>query len=119
MVGFFKYPKRKLKRLIKDGEYDEAILLGTRLEYDFANDHDFMFIMGSIYLIVEDAQKALSYFEKAIALDDNDVETFVLKTNAHLTLEQKDGAITCCRRILELRPEDSEALQLLRQLEDL
>ena len=117
MAGLFSYPKRRLKKLIKDGEYDEAIRLGTSLEPDLSDDHDFMFIMGSIYLIVEDAQKALPYFEKAIRLDGDDVETLALKTNAHLALGQKDDAVACCRRILELRPGHTEAGRLLGELE--
>ena len=40
MVNFFKYPKRHLKKLIKDGEYVEAIKLGKSLESKFSDDYD-------------------------------------------------------------------------------
>jgi len=73
--------------------------------------------MGSIFFIVEDAKKALPYFEKAFQLDDSDIETLTLKTNVHLALEQKDEAIDCCRRILKLQPKNSEAQKILDELE--
>jgi tetratricopeptide (TPR) repeat protein len=117
MVGLFKHPKRRLKKLLKDGEYGEAIAFGRGLESKYSDDPDFMFIMGSIFFIVEDAKKALPYFEKAFQLDNNDVETLALKTNVHLALEQKDEAIDCCRRILKLQPKNSEAQKILDELE--
>ena len=119
MVGLFKKPKRHMKKLIKDGEYDEAIAFGKNLESKYSDDHDFMFIMGSVYFIVDDAKKALPYFEKAFQLDKNDVETLTLKTNVHLALEQKSEAMDCCNRILKLQPENTEAQDLLENLENL
>jgi len=119
MVGIFKHPKRRLKKLLKDGEYAEAIKFGKSLESEYSEDHDFMFIMGSVYFIVDDAKKALPYFEKAFELDNSDVENLALKTNVHLALKQKDEAIDCCRRILTLEPENSEAKSLLEELESI
>ena len=119
MVGLFKHPKRRIKKLIKDGEYDEAISFGKSLESEYSEDHDFMFIMGSVYFIVDDAKKALPYFEKAFELDKNDIENLTLKTNVHLALQQKDKAIECCKRILQLQPKNSEASDLLDELESI
>ncbi|PIW33485.1 MAG: hypothetical protein COW27_00520 [Nitrosopumilales archaeon CG15_BIG_FIL_POST_REV_8_21_14_020_37_12] len=118
MVGLFSYPKRHLKKLIKDGEYVDALEYGKNLEPKFAKDPDFMFIMGSIYYILEDAQRALPYFEQAHAMKSDDVETLVLKTNAHLSLQQKDKAIDCCKKILKLQPDNYEAHGLLEKLEN-
>ncbi|MCV0431277.1 tetratricopeptide repeat protein [Nitrosopumilus sp.] len=117
MVGLFKHPKRKIKKLLKDGEYDEAIKFGQGLESEYSDDHDFMFIMGSAFFIVDDAKRALPYFQKAFELDNDDVETLTLKTNVHLALEQKNEAIECCQRILKLEPKNTEAQQLLDELE--
>ena len=119
MVSIFRYPKRRLKKLVEKGDYPEAIELGKSLESEFSDDHDFMFIMGSVYFIVEDAKKALPYFEKSLQLDNNDVDTLILKTDVHLALEQKDEAIDCCKRILKLQPKHSEAKELLEKLENL
>ena len=85
----------------------------------FSEDSDFMFIMGSTYYILEDSKKAVPYFEKAHNLNPNDVETLTLKTNAHLTLQQKDEAIECCKKILKLQPDNHEAQGLLEKLENI
>ncbi len=119
MVSLFRYPKRRLKKLIREGEYVEAIEFGNSLESKFSNDPDFMFIMGGVYVILEDVKKALPYYEKAVQLDNNDVETLKLKTDVHLALQQKDEAIDCCKRILELEPKNYKAQELLEELENL
>jgi len=119
MVGLFKQPKRRLKKLLRDGEYTDAIVFGKNLESEYSDDSDFMFIMGSIYFIVDDAKNALPYFEKSFQLDADDVEMLTLKTNVHLALEQKDEDIDCCRRIIKLEPKNSEAESLLDQLENI
>jgi len=118
MVSLIRYPKRRLKKLIREGEYIEAIEFGNSLESEFSDDPDFMFIMGGVYVILEDAKKALPYYEKAFQLDNNDVETLKLKTNVHLSLQQKDKAIDCCKRILKLEPKNYEAQELLEELEN-
>ena len=119
MTGLFKQPKRKLKKLIRDGEYDVAIEFGKSLESKYSDDSDFMFIMGSIFYILEDSKKALPYFEKSFQINDSDIETLNLKTNVHLALQQKDEAIICCKQILELEPKNSEAKVLLEKLENI
>jgi len=119
MVSLFRYPKRRLKKLIREGEYVQAIEFGNSLESKFSDDPDFMFIMGGVYVILEDPKKALPYYEKAVQLDNNDVETLKLKTDVHLALEQKNKAIDCCKRILELEPKNYEAKELLEELENL
>ena len=119
MVGLFKHPKRKIKKLIKQGDYEDAIQLGKSLESKYSDDHDFMFIMGSVYFLVDDPKKALPYFEKAFQLDKTDIELLRLKTNIHLALEQKDEAINCCEHILKIDPKNNETHELLDQLESL
>lgn len=119
MVGLFSYPKRRLRKLVKDGEYVDALEFGKSLESQFSKDSDFMFMMGSIYYILDDSKKAIPYFEKALDINSNDVETLTLKTNAHLALQQKDEAIDCCKKILKLQPDNYEAHGLLEKLENI
>ncbi len=119
MVSLFRYPKRRLKKLIRDGEYSDAIEFANTLESKFSDDPDFMFIVGGVYVILEESKKALPYFEKAVQLDNNDVELLKIKTDVHLDLQQKDEAIVCCKRILELEPKNYEAKELLEELENL
>ncbi|MBI1662468.1 MAG: tetratricopeptide repeat protein [Nitrosopumilus sp.] len=119
MVGLFNHPKRKIRKLITQGNYEDAIRLGKSLESQYSDDHDFMFIMGSVYFLVDDAKKALPYFEKAFQLNEKDVEMLRLKTNVHLALDQKDEAIHCCECILNIDPKNHEAHDLIDQLERL
>jgi len=119
MVSLFRYPKRRLKKLIRDGEYSDALEFANTLESKFSDDPDFMFIVGGVYVILEESKKALPYFEKAVQLDNNDVELLKIKTDVHLDLQQKDEAIVCCKRIVELEPKNYEAKELLEELENL
>lgn len=119
MVGLFSHPKRRLRKLVKDGEYVSALEFGHNIESEYSDDSNFMFIMGSIYFIVEDSKKALPYFEKALNIDPKDIEALTLKTNTHLALQQKDQAIDCCKKILKLEPENYEAHGLLQRLESI
>jgi len=119
MTGLFTYPKRHLKKLVKNGEYVEALEFGKSLQEKFSNDADYLFMMGSVYFILEDSKKSVAYFEKALEIDPNDIETLTLKTNAHLSLQQKDEAIECCKKIIALDPKNYEAHGLLEKLESL
>ena len=118
-MGFILYPKRRLKKLVRDGEYIEALEFGKSIESKYSTDPDYMFIMASTYYIVEDAKRALPYFEKSVELKSDDVDVLTLKTNVHLSLEQKDKAIECCNQIIKLDPENFEAHGLLEKLESL
>lgn len=117
MVGLFSYPKRHLKKLVKNGEYKEAIEFGESIEEKFSKDSDYYFIMGSIYYILEDASNALSYFEKALSLNPNDSETLLLKANVHAFLKEVEQVKDCCNKILEIDPDNSEARNILKNLE--
>ena len=119
MANFFSYPKRRIKKLLRDGEYDQAISYGKSLESKYSDDHDFMFILGSAFFLVDDAKNALPYFERAFQLDNEDIETLTLKTNVHLALNQKDKAIACCKYITKLDPKNTEAQTLLDELQNL
>lgn len=119
MVSLFSYPKRKLKKLVKEGEYKQAVEFGKSLEKQNPNDPDLLFIMGSIFYILKDAKSALHYFDKVLEINDFDPETLFLKANAHVFLQEYDIAADCCRKILEVDYENMEARDLLKQLENI
>jgi len=48
MVSLFRYPKRRLRKLIREGEYVEDIEFGNSLESKHSDDPEFMFIMGGV-----------------------------------------------------------------------
>ena len=67
MTGLFSYPKRKLRKLINEGEYEEAIRFGNQLEQKFSNDPDFLFKSFSIEVI----KYYLSIFEQVFVFGFN------------------------------------------------
>ncbi len=117
-VALFRFPKRRLRKLIHEGEYAEAIRLGAELEPRFGDDADFLFIMGSIYYVVEDAPKALHYFDRSLrAGGADDPETLHLEANIYAHLGDGDKAYDCCRRIIAVDPDHRAAQQMIETLE--
>ncbi len=117
MAALFSYPKRKLKKLVKEGEYKKAVEFGESLIQKNPNDEDLYFMMGSIFYILKDAKSSLYYFDKFLELKEYDAETLMLKANVHVFLKEYDTAIECCKKILNTDPENNEARNLLEQLE--
>lgn len=117
LVGLFSHPKRHLKKLVKEGEYKEALEYGESIEEKFSHDADFFFIMGSIYYILEDAQNALYYFDKSLAINEDDTEALLLKANVHLYLKENKVVQDCCNKILQVDPQNNDAKEILNNLE--
>ena len=117
-MGFFKYPKRRLRKMVQDGQYAEALHFGRSIESEFAEDHDYHFIMGSIHYILEEPRRAIPYFDRAISFQHNDIEALMLKTNAHLAVREVEEAMACCMHILKLNSDHIEARALLNDLQN-
>ena len=118
MVSLFRYPKRRLRKLVQQGEYKEAIEFGKSLEEKFSNDPDFFFIMGSLYYILDDAKNTLYYLDKSLEINENDIETLLLKANVHLYLKELNPVIDCCEKVLEIDPKNSRAQDILDNLHE-
>jgi len=117
MTGLFSYPKRKLRKLIGQGEYEKAISFGNELEVKFSKDPDFLFIMGSMYYMLNDEKKALHYIDRVLEINPYDVETLSLKLRVHQFLKENDVVIDCCRKILDVAPDNFEVRDLITELE--
>lgn len=102
---------------MKEGEYKEALEFGESIEEKFSQDPDYYFIMGSIYYILEDAQNALAYFDKALSLNENDSETLLLQANVYAFLKETEKVKYCCHKILKIDPDNSSAKKILKNLE--
>ncbi len=116
MAGLFVYPKRKLRKMIRNGDYREALEFGDSLEKKFRNDPDFLFIMGSIHYMLENADNAIHYFDRALLINDFDVDTLVLKANVHTAIGEHKDARRCCKKVLEVEPENADARGILEGL---
>lgn len=118
MAGLFSYPKRKLRKLVKAGEYKEAVEFGKSLEEKNPNDADLLFMMGSIFYILKDAKTAINYFDRVLEINNYDQEALLLKANVHVFLKEFDIAIDCCNKVLEMDSENMEAKNILRKIEN-
>ena len=117
MTGLFSYPKRKLRKLISQGEYEQAIEFGNELEAKTPNDPDLLFIMGSMFYILNDEKKTLHYIDRVLEINPYDVESLSLKLRVHQFLKEDDVVIDCCRKILEVAPDNFEVRDLISELE--
>ena len=120
MVGLFNYPKRKMRKLVDNGDYEGALELGHNLEKEkkYQYDEQLLFIIGSVYYILGNADKSLEYLDKSLEISSNDTEALLLKANVHIHLKEKDIAIDCCRKILEIDEENWKVKDLLSDLEN-
>lgn len=117
-MGLFQFPKRRLKKLVKEGDYKEALEFGKSIEGNFSKDPDFFFIMGGIYYILEDAKNALHYFDRVLEINDKDTETLLLKAHVHAFLKENQAVIDCCNKILNIDPDNKQAEEILKNLDE-
>ena len=117
MVGLFSYPKRKLKKLIKQGEYKEAIDFGNTLEEEYRYDPDFLFIMAGMFYILEDPKKTLHYVDRVLEINEFDTESLALKLRAHQHFKETDKVIDCCKKILKIDSDAFDVRDILNELE--
>ena len=104
--------------MVKNGDYREALEFGEGIEDRFASDPDFLFIMGSIYYILENGDNALHYFERALAINDSDIETLALKAALHYARGEAPEARACCERALAVDPDHMASRDMLRDLDE-
>ena len=117
MVGLFSYPKRKLKKLIKQGEFKEAVDFGNTLEEEYKYDPDFLFIMAGMFYILDDAKKTLDYVDRVLEINEFDIEALGLKLRIHQHFKENDKVIDCCKRILKIDSDAYEVRDILNNLE--
>ena len=117
MTGLFSYPKRNLKKLISQGEYEKAIEFGNELEAKSPKDPDLLFILGSMYYILNDEKKTLHYIDRVLEIKPYDVESLSLKLRVHQFLKENDIVIECGKKILEVTPDNFEVRDLITELE--
>ena len=117
MVGLLSYPKRKLKKLIKEGEFKDAIAFGNTLEEEYQYDPDFLFMMAGMFYILEDAKKTLHYVDRVLEINEFDTESLALKLRAHQHFKETDKVIDCCKRILKIDSDAYDVRNILNELE--
>jgi len=117
LVGLFSHPKRKLRKLFKDGEFEEAIALGNSMEEKHQYDPDFILIMASIFYILQDPKKTLQYLERVLEINEYDTEALGLKLRVHQLFKENVIVIECCKNILEVDSDAYDVRTILNELE--
>ena len=113
----FSYPKRKLRKLIKEGEFEEAIALGNSMEEKYQYEPDFIFIMASIFYILQDPKITLRYLERVLEINEYDTEALGLKLRVHQHFKENAKVIECCKKILEVDSDAYDVRAILNELE--
>ena len=117
MTGFFSYPKRKLRKLISQGEYEKAIEFGNELEAKNPKDPDLLFIMGSMFYILKDEKNSLHYINRVLEINEYDVEALSLKLRIYQFLKNDEIVIDCCKKILKVDSDNFEVRDILDELQ--
>jgi len=117
LVGLFSHPKRKLRKLIKEGEFEEAIALGNSMEEKYQYDPDFIFIMASIFYILQDPKKTMKYLERVLEINEYDTEALGLKLRVHQHFKENAKVIESCKKILEVESDAYDVRAILNELE--
>ena len=117
LTGLFSYPKRKLKKLIREGEYEEAITLGSTMDEEYRYDPDYLFIMAGMFYILDDAKKTLDYVDRVLEINEFDIEALGLKLRIHQHFKENDKVIDCCKGILKIDSDAYEVRDILNNLE--
>ena len=107
---------KKIKKLVQDKKYPEALKLGTEYLQKVPNNPDVLFVMGGIYYMKNKHKTAISYFDKALDIGSYDVEVLLLKAYSHQKLGEDKRAIQCCEKIKEVDPKNKAVAELLEQL---
>ena len=88
------------------------------MEKTHSEDPDFLFIMGSMFYILEDAKKSLHYLERALEINEFDVEALSLKLRIMQFLKDDDSVMDCCKKILNVDSDNRDVKDILDQLEE-
>jgi tetratricopeptide (TPR) repeat protein len=93
----------------------------TATAYEVANSEFFM-IEASKFFLLEDYEKALAHYEKAIALDEKNHAAYFKKAEILAIREDYDPALEAVRTAITLDPQNKYyyilAAQIIRQKED-
>ena len=87
------------------------------MEEKYQHDPDFIFIMASIFYILQDPKKTLQYIERVLAIDEYDTEALSLKLRVHQHFKENAKVIECCKKILEVDSDAFDVRTILNELE--
>ena len=108
--------KKKIRKLVKQKEYDNALEIGELYLKRVPHDHDILFIVGSIHYMNKRYKTSLSYFDRALEIGSYDVDVLLLKANCHHFMGENRKSKKCCDKILEVDEKNKGVQELLEKL---
>ena len=104
---------KKIRSLVKEKRYVPALKTAIAYLKEVPDNPDILFIAGSIYYMQRRYAMAIIYLERAIEITRYDPEVLAIKAQCHHRLGQKSMAEECWKDILEVDPNNAEALSML------
>ena len=118
MTGLFKSnPRRKLRKLVKEKKYDEALEYGHEIEKTLVHDPDISFIIGTIYFILGNAEKTIFYMDKTLEIGQYDIDALSIKASVFLNQKNKSGARKCCETIRDIDPKNKALKEIETEID--
>ena len=118
MTGFFKSnPRRRLRKLVKEKKYDDALKYGHEIEKTLEHDPDISFIIGTIYFILGNAEKTILYMDKTLEIGQYDIDALSIKASVFLNQKNKSGARKCCETIRDIDPKNKALKEIETELD--
>ena len=108
---------KEFKKLLQAKKYDEALKAGAELLKSVPNHHDTLFMMGGIYYLKNKYKTTISYLDKSLDIGGYDVDALLLKAYSHQKLGEHKRVISCCKKIIEIDPDNTSVAELLKQLD--
>ena len=109
--------RNQLKKMVKSKNYEKALRIGEEILEKKENDHDVLFVLGSIFFLKGKYQKSITYFEKTLKIGSYDPEALLLKANSHFKLGEIKNTKFCCEKIEEIDPKNKGLLELKQEME--
>ncbi len=102
--------------MVKNGDYKEALEYGGSIAAQYEKDHDYLFIMGGIHYILDDAENVFYYMDRVLGINPYDTDALHLKASVYVAADDKKKATEYCRKILDIDSEHRGARELLDRL---
>ena len=111
--------KKQLKKLVKEKNYNKVLKIGSEILEKTPDDLDVLFIIGGVFFMQKKFAKAISYFDRVLAVGSYDTEALLLKANALVNLRKFSEAESCCKKIMEIDPKNKTVIELMRKISNL
>ena len=102
--------------MAKNGDYKEALEYGRSIAAQYEKDPDYLFIMGGIHYILDDAKNVFYYMDMALEINPYDMDALHLKASVYASSDNKKKTTEYCGKILDIDSEHQGARELLDRL---